>query len=128
MTSIILLNSKNLKSLLEQIPEPFPQPTKKQLKELVGLIELINFKATTIGLSFHQIAAEYFVRICVGHKLIDGNKRTAVIVLDVFYALNMKTLPFSEEQVAKYAIAMASIQTSQTSVEKKILFMNQELL
>ncbi|MCA9370122.1 MAG: type II toxin-antitoxin system death-on-curing family toxin [Pseudomonadales bacterium] len=117
-----------MKSLLEQIPEPFPQPTKKQLKELVGLIELINFKATTIGLSFHQIAAEYFVRICVGHKLIDGNKRTAVIVLDVFYALNMKTLPFSEEQVAKYAIAMASIQTSQTSVEKKILFMNQELL
>lgn len=125
--SITLLSSKDLKSLLEQIREPFPQPSKQRVSELEGLIEQINIKAESIKLSFFAIAAEYFVRTCVGHKLIDGNKRSAVLLLEVFYQLNGRKMPITDEKIAAYAVLMASIATSQINVESKVSFFEHEL-
>lgn len=127
LRSITLLNSKNLKSLLDRVPEPFPQPTLQKINDLGGLVEQVNLKAEALHLTVHQVAAEYFVRICVGHKLVDGNKRSAVILLDAFYSLNEIQVPFSEDRVAKFAVMLASIKTSQMSVEQKVAFMTHEL-
>lgn len=124
--SIILLSSKNLKSLLEQISEPFPQPNKDRVADLAGLIEQINIKAESVTLSFYAIAAEYFVRTCVGHKLVDGNKRSAVLLLGAFYQLNGRELRLSDEKIAAYAVMVSSIKTSQITVEDKVRFLESE--
>ncbi len=126
-TSITLLNSKNLKDLLGQVSEPFPQPSADRLVQLAGLIEQVNIKAESLELSFFSVAAEYFVRTCVGHKLIDGNKRAAVVLLEGFYQLNNKNITFANEKVAAYAVMMSSIKTSQISVRDKVLFFENEL-
>ena len=92
--SIILLSSKNLKSLLEQISEPFPQPSQDRIAELSGLI--------------------------------DGNKRSAVLLLGVFYELNGRELVISDEKIATYAVMVSSIKTSQITVEDKVRFLENE--
>lgn len=127
LQSITLLSSKNLGSLLRQISAPFPQPSQDRLDQLAGLIEQINIKAESAFLSFHAIAAEYFVRACIGHKLIGGNKRTAVLLIEAFYQINGEKLPLSDEKIATYAVMMASIQTTQISVDNKVRFFEKEL-
>lgn len=127
MTSTILLNSRDLKSLLVQLPKPFPQPTLRRIEQLAGLVEQVNIKAESLQLSFKQIAAEYFVRTCVGHKLLDGNKRAAVVLLEAFYTLNKKDFPFTEEEVATYVVLLAELPSSEVSVTKKIAFFRELL-
>lgn len=112
--------------MLEQISEPFPQPNNDRINQLAGLIEQVNIKAESVSLSFHAIAAEYFVRTCVGHKLIDGNKRASVLLLGVFYELNRKELILSDEKIATYAVMVSSIKTSQITVEDKVRFLESE--
>lgn len=80
-----------------------------------------------MSLSFYAIAAEYFVRTCVGHKLVDGNKRAAVLLIEGFYQLNGEKLLLSDEKIAAYAVMMASVQTIQISVNDKIRFFENEL-
>jgi len=113
--------------LLAKIPKPYPHPSGIQLQELEGLLEQINLKAEAVRLSFFQIAAEYFVRTCVSHKLLDGNKRSAVILLESFFSLNNRPLVLSEEELARYAVLIASIQTSQIGVEQKVAFLREVL-
>jgi len=125
--SITLLSSTDLKSLLEQISDPFPQPNEDRIAQLAGLIEQINIKAESLTLSFSEIAAEYFVRTCVSHKLVDGNKRSAVLLLGAYYQLNGKELPLTDEKIATYAVMMASIKTNQITVDDKVRFFEHEL-
>lgn len=125
--SITLLSSKDLKSLLKQINDPFPQPNLERIAQLAGLIEQINIKAESISLSFYEIGAEYFVRTCTGHKLVDGNKRSAVLLLEVYYQLNGKELKLPDEKIAAFAVMIASIKTSQISVQDKVRFFASEL-
>lgn len=127
MKSITLLSSKNLKNLLKQVDTPFPQPNQDRVDQLTGLVEQINIKAESMSLSFYAIAAEYFVRTCVGHKLVDGNKRAAVLLIEGFYQLNGEKLLLSDEKIAAYAVMMASVQTIQISVNDKIRFFENEL-
>lgn len=108
--------------MLTQARRPIPKQPTKNVQEMCGLIDQINYKVEQQSLPFKQIAAEYFVRICVSHKFNDGNKRSAVTLLDAFYKLNNKQLRLQEADLAQVAITVASLRSADIGVEAKVRY------
>ena len=57
--------------------------------------------------SIHEKAAALFHSLVKNHAFIDGNKRTAVVALGVFYRLNNRKLVAEQGQVVDLALGVA---------------------
>ncbi len=126
-TSIYLLELDHFKIILQKEPA-LATPSKYHLELLGSVISSVNYKSDKLGLGLEQIAAEYFVRICCGHKLTDGNKRMAVASLGYFLDLNKYHCSLSNTDLRNLAIVMAHQATSNVSIAHKIGFLTEQLL
>lgn len=124
--SILLLKLKHFR-IISKKETKIPIPSEYHLRELSSIIHTVNYKADVLGLSIAQIAAEYFVRICCGHKLLDGNKRMAVISFGYFLDINKKSSTLTKSVLRNVAIALAHQETSSIPISIKIAYF-QELI
>ena len=102
-------------------------PSEYHLQELSGVVSNINYKSDVLQLDVYTIAAEYFVRICCGHKLTDGNKRMAVATLGYFLEINEIACSLSNEELRNYAIILAHEATSHVPIEYKVMSLTDTL-
>lgn len=120
-TSILLLELRHFKIISEKL-EDISLPSEFHLKNLEAVTSSVNLKADYLSLTVPQIAAEYFVRICCGHKLVDGNKRMAVACFGYFLEINNCSVKLSNETLRDLAITLAHEKTSKIPVEVKVAY------
>ncbi len=61
-------------------------------------------------------AAVYLRNIIGGHQFVDGNKRTAVTVADVFLQLNGSMITAPKGKVERFAVSVATERLDLTSI------------
>lgn len=120
-TSILLLELRHFKIISEEQKE-ISLPSEYHLKNLESVTSSVNLKADYLSLDIPTIAAEYFVRICCGHKLVDGNKRMAVASLGYFLEINNFRCKLENNALRDLAITLAHEKTSMIPVEVKVGF------
>jgi len=117
--SILLLELSHFRIISDKERE-LPFPSDYHLNNLGSIIHSVNYKADTLGLTIEQIASEYFVRICCGHKLVDGNKRMAVISFGYFLEINKCSSAITKTKLRNLAITLSHEETSNVPVEVKV--------
>ncbi len=68
--------------------------------------------------TFEAKAAYLFIHIATGHLFSNGNKRTAALCLDLFAKLNGYFLVFSNDEIRRLAISVASYRENGKSFEE----------
>jgi death-on-curing family protein len=124
--SIFLLELKHFKIIARKEKEILI-PSKHHLNQIGSAISSVNYKADNLKLDLETIAAEYFVRICCGHKLPDGNKRLSVVALAYFLEINGMVCGLTNNALTNFAILMAHEKTTDVPLEIKVEFMMDEL-
>ena len=66
-------------------------------------------------------AATYAYHLAQAHAFIDGNKRVAAAVAEIFLAINNARLPATNEQVVSLFLAIAAGKLSRDEVEQFFL-------
>lgn len=125
--SIYLLELSHFK-IISQKEAEITLPSDFYLDQLNAVISSVNYKADLLQLDLLQIAAEYFVRICCGHKLPDGNKRMAVAALGYFLDFNGYKCHLTNDKLRNYAIILAHEATSYIPIDFKILKIKEVLI
>lgn len=79
-----------------------------------GLLEsaLARPRTTVFGedayQTFHEKAAALFQSLATNHALLDGNKRTSLAALELFYELNGHRITASDDELFDLVIGVAS--------------------
>jgi death-on-curing protein len=78
---------------------------------------------TTVGGKFvHKTlfdkAAAYGFHVCKNHPFVDGNKRVAFVLMDIFLQKNGREVTASEEEAYSMMISLASGKLSKAQVSK----------
>lgn len=58
--------------------------------------------------TFHEKAAALFQSLATNHALLDGNKRTSLAALELFYELNGYRITASDDELFDLVISVAS--------------------
>lgn len=58
--------------------------------------------------SVPEMAAAYLFHLCMNHPFLDGNKRTAIAVAEVFLDLNGQELSIDEDETFEMVMAVAA--------------------
>ena len=66
--------------------------------------------------NLYQLAAAYGWGIAKNHPFVDGNKRTAFVIMAVFLQVNGIELMLSDEQVVEIMLAVASSEISESEL------------
>ncbi len=66
--------------------------------------------------SLYELAAALGYGIAINHPFVDGNKRTALIVMAVFLEINGVRLAATEVEVVKIMLGVAKSEISQTDL------------
>ena len=86
-----------------------------------GSLESALYRPTNIanynqGANLYELAAALSYAIAINHPFVDGNKRTAFIVMAVFLEINGVSLIATEVEVVKIMLGVAKSEVSETDL------------
>ncbi len=86
-----------------------------------GRLESALYRPTNIanynqGASLYELAAALGYAIAINHPFVDGNKRTALIVMAVFLEINGVRFVAAEVEVVKIMLNIAKSEVSETDL------------
>ena len=84
-------------------------------KEVISFIELL--KLSHYKENIHHKAAHLFYKIAKGHRFTDGNKRSAVIALNLFLVVNLYVLKQTPQEIYKLALDVVNSQSNESGNE-----------
>ncbi len=123
MDKIIYPDGQTLKTWTDIInnPELFPPDLLPEFneiwfREITSFIELL--KLSHYKENLHHKAAHLFYKIAKGHRFVDGNKRSAIIALDLFFMVNSHTLIQTPQEL--YELALSVVKSQSNESEKEI--------
>lgn len=68
--------------------------------------------------NIYKLAASYAYGIAKNHPFIDGNKRTAYVIMELFLLLNGKELIANDDECIKTFLALAAGELSEDDLVK----------
>ncbi len=92
------------------------------LRDAGGLESALNAAANRFNYEtddFAQLAATYAYHLSQAHAFVDGNKRVAAVVSELFLKLNGAKLTATNEQIIELFLDIAAGKVSRDEVEEK---------